>query len=344
MITTHLSAQREATTAVFTFKPVPSTAFFSHPDYYIWCGSMVRDSEGICHLFYSRWPRAAGFNAWVTHSEIAHAVADSPLGPYTHRDTPFPVRGPQFWDSLCTHNPTVLHHEGKYYLYYMGNSGDGKTVEDPDDLNWTHRNNQRIGVAVAAHPSGPWKRSDTPLIDVSSDPTASDSLMVSNPAVMQRPDGSFLMIYKAVGREYELPFGGPVIHRIALSKRPDGPFIKQPDPIFTINGSKFPAEDPFIWYQKGQYRAVLKDMGGYFTRAGRSLVLFESADGLHWQPSNPCLISDRTVRFEDGSIKQFDYLERPQIYFENGKPSILFCAARDGDKTCNIHIPLTPVE
>jgi hypothetical protein len=241
---------------------------------------------------------------------------------------------------MCTHNPTVLVHEGKYYLYYMGNSGDRRPADTPDSWNWTHRNNQRIGVAVADHPNGPWLRADVPLIDVSSDPNASDSLMVSNPTVTKRSEGGFLMIYKAVGMKCELPFGGPVVHRVAFSERPDGPFIKQPNPVFSVKDSKFPAEDPFVWNQNGLYYAVLKDMHGAFTNTGRSLVLFESENEQNWTLSDPALVSDRTVVFEDGSVKKFDYLERPQIYFEEGVPRVLFCAGRDEDRTFNIHIPL----
>lgn len=51
--------------------PVPPEAKFESKDYYIWGGSMVQDPKGKCHLFYSRWPRSKGFQAWVTHSEIA---------------------------------------------------------------------------------------------------------------------------------------------------------------------------------------------------------------------------------------------------------------------------------
>ena len=320
--------------------PVPLRARFSDPNYFIWCGSMVRDPEGTCHLFYSRWPRATGFNAWVTHSEIARATAPDPLGPYIHQDVVLPARDASFWDGLCTHNPSVLRHGNNYYLYYMGNSGDRKPAETAESWNWTHRNNQRIGVAVADHPAGPWTRFEGPLIDVSGDPQATDSLMIANPTVTHRPEGDFLMIYKAVGREHALPFGGPVVHRIALSPQPEGPFVKTPGSVFTRKGSRFPAEDPFVWVQDGKYHAILKDMHGAFTDTGRSLILFESPDGFSWELSDPCLLSDRTVRFDDGSAKQFDYLERPQIYFENGRPSVLFCAARDGDETCNLHIPL----
>ena len=89
-------------------QPVPVTARFSVPDYYVWCGSMVRDDKGKCHLFYSRWPKRLGFDAWVSHSEIAHAVSDNPLGPYRPVDVALPPRGKEFWDGLCTHDPTVI--------------------------------------------------------------------------------------------------------------------------------------------------------------------------------------------------------------------------------------------
>ncbi len=48
----------------------------------------------------------------------------------------------EFWDADVTHNPNVLFHDGKYYLFYMGQFGDGKNYP-------MHRNHQRIGVAVA---------------------------------------------------------------------------------------------------------------------------------------------------------------------------------------------------
>ncbi len=38
--------------------PVPATAKLSDENSYVWGGSMVRDEEELCHLFYSRWPRS----------------------------------------------------------------------------------------------------------------------------------------------------------------------------------------------------------------------------------------------------------------------------------------------
>ena len=148
-------------------QPIPRSATFRDPQYDIWCGSMIKGDDGKYHLFYSRWPRKLGHSAWVTNSEVAHAVADHPLGPYKHSDVTLPPRGKEFWDGSCTHNPTVIRSRGKYYLYYVGNTGDGSF--------WSNRNNQRIGVAVADKPEGPWQRFDKPVLDVSADHDALDA-------------------------------------------------------------------------------------------------------------------------------------------------------------------------
>jgi len=315
--------------------PTPKTAKWIDPDHYIWCGSMVQDGQGKCHLYYSRWPRKEGFQAWVTHSEVAHAVADQPLGPYRHADVALPPQGDGFWDGLCTHNPTIHFFEGKYCLFYTGNRGDGTF--------WSHRNNQRIGVAVSESPSGPWRRSAAPLIDVSADPDAPDALAVANPAVTARPGGGYLMVYKAVARKGELPFGGPVVHLAATASRPDGPYSKKLRPIFTKEGADFPAEDPYIWHQDGQYWAIVKDFNGYFTGAGKSLALFESPDGFDWKPARHPLVSRTEIIWEGGERQQLAALERPQLWMKDGRPAVLFCAAddtSDSGHSFNVQIPL----
>ena len=321
--------------------PVPETAKFIDENYYIWGGSMVRDENGKCHLLYSRWPRNLKHKAWVTHSEIAHAVADNPLGPYKHVDVALPERGEAFWDGHCTHNPTVHRFDGKYYLYYMGNRGDRKQSER---LNWNHRNNQRIGVAVAMHPAGPWKRFDKPLIDVSTDENAPDALMTSNPSICRLANGKFVLIYKAVGLQRKRPFGGPVVHLAATSESPVGPFKKQVKPLFAVPGVNFSAEDPFIWTQGNQCWAIVNDHHGAFNGLGTdSLSLFKSKNGLDWEVAPNVLVTDRSITWAGGKKQKLNRLERPQLWLENGTPAVLFCAAEETDKqlhSFNVHIPL----
>jgi len=322
-------------------QPVPTNAIFRDANFEIWCGSAVKGDDGKYHLYYSRWPRKFGHKAWVTHSEIAHAVADSPLGPYKHVGVILPARGKEFWDGMCTHNPTVIRaKDGKFCLYYMGNTGDGVVMRP---LNWMHRNNQRIGVAVADKPEGPWKRFDKPVLDVSSDPDAHDALMVSNPAVTQKPDGGFLMVYKGVAKKNKPPFGGPVCHMVAMSDNPTGPFKKYPNPIFGKEGVAFAAEDPYIWCEGGRYMAIVKDNEGNFTGKGYSLALFESIDGIDWKQAKHVLVTTPEIKLADGSVLKLSALERPQLYRENGKPVALFCAGADNKDrvgSFNVQIPL----
>lgn len=284
---------------------------------------MVEGEDGKFHLFYSRWPDALGHRAWVSHSEVAHAVADQPRGPYTHVGVALPARGDEFWDGDCTHNPTIQCFEGKYYLYYMGTAA--KEEAKPGVMSMPHRNNQRIGVAVADSPNGPWKRFDTPLIDVGNE-DAHDAVMVSNSSVAKRPQGGYLMVYKAVAKKLPAPRYGP--------------FTKQNAPVFTAKDCEFPAEDPYLWHQGDRYFAIVKDMKGDFTKAGQSLALFESKVGFDWALSKNPLVSRLVIPWEGKRAPAGLAL----VWLRDGKPAILFCAVAVDKKrteTFNVALPLS---
>lgn len=319
---------------------VPKFAKFINDSFYIWGASLVKSHvDSKYHLFYSRWPRNLGMSAWVTNSEIVHAISISPFGPFEFKDIALPARGIEYWDGMVTHNPTIHFFKGKYYLYYMGNTGDGRSIKN--GLNWIHRNNQRIGVAIANDPNGPWERFNEPLISVSPDSLANDALMVSNPSVTEMMDDKYLMVYKAVGKKRDLPFGGPVVHLTAIADHPKGPFVKQMKPVFTAQDIDFPAEDPFVWYNNKSYYAIVKDMNGAFTEAGRSLALFISEDGLNWQKAKHPLVSKLEINWENGTTQKIIALERPQLFFENGKIVALLCAVNANmGHSFNIQIPI----
>jgi hypothetical protein len=297
----------------------------------IWGGSTVAHSDGKYYMLFSRWPRETGHDGWVTHSEIACAVADSATGPFRFVDTVLPHRLDK-WDADVTHNPTVIKYNNKYYLYYTGNYGNG--------IYWNNRNHQRIGVAVANHPIGPWQRLDTPLLDVT--PGSWDSMVTTNPSCTQMPDGRFLLVYKAVGSENEAPFYGPVVHGAAFADNPLGPFKKHDKPIFEVAGAKFPGEDPFIWTQNGEIYAFLKDNACYYSPYIKSIVLFKSQNGTNWEQCPNAFIS-RQFEHSNRKIFEFDRVERPQLLLENGKPSVLYCGVKPQSgksNSFNIHIKL----
>jgi hypothetical protein len=328
-------------------QPVPEANRFILPDYNIWCGSMVKGNNGKYYLLYARWPKANGHEAWVTHSEIALARADKPEGPYRHLKVILPARGAQFWDGVCTHNPAVIAHKGRFYLYYMGTTGKAivrQPASSGDPGWWEYRNNQRIGVAVADDPEGEWKRFDKPVLDAGLDSTVHDALMVSNPAVTVDATGRVILVYKQVEKNGTMK-GGKVRFGVAFAPSLTGPFVKHPSPIFEAKdrGSEWMvAEDPYLWHYRGKSYAIVRDVVGKFTGESGGLALMTSANGFDWQPARYPKVLNKVIFKENGQPFD-DKLERPCLYTEKGVPKLLFGAMGIHKRThsMNVFVPLT---
>lgn len=312
---------------------------FSMDGYCVWCNGAIKGDDGKYHLYFSRWPESRGYDAWVTHSEIAHAVSDSLFGPYTFSDVAIGHRGNKYWDGDYEHNPHVIKDGGTYYLYYTGNRGSGYWYNTPDDRKptpadkewWVNRNNQRVGVAYAKSPYGPWTRLDHPLID-----TIRGRVTTGVPTVCRRADGKYMMVYKSVTDNGTVK-GGKVVHHVALADNPLGPFIDYDKPFITSTKSDFPIDDHVEWYQNGKYYCIAKDhsiaAGGNkktsLTKYGQALILFESDNGLDWHLAKHSLVHKFHLDFTDGTSMDFDRLEMPKVYMENGKVKAIFLAAKE---------------
>ncbi|WP_136078050.1 glycoside hydrolase family protein [Pontiella desulfatans] len=324
--------------------PVPRTSVLSEPGLIVWGASMVQDDDGVCHLFYCRW-KGRLVRDWYMRSEIVHATAPSPGGPYTPQGVVLTKRpeGADAWDGLSSYNPTVVRFGDKYYLYYTGCNGANRRIRREDGSFKSSPNGtalaQRVGVAVADHPAGPWKRMDEPLVDLSDD--GFDSQMVCNPSVTQGSDGRFLMVYKCSDGSPKT--GGGIYLTVAFSDHPTGPFKKTGTKILSHPDSAFAVEDPFVWWEDGRYRIVVDDQHGDFS-GEKGLILFESEDGLDWRKSDPFVLSRCQIDWEGGPLEKTHHLERPQIWLKDGKPAMLFAAiAREGNEYFNVHIPLQAV-
>ena len=187
--------------------PAPLDGGFALEDFWVWCGSVVRDADGRYHMFASRWLRSLSFLPhWVTNSEIVRASSDTPAGPYQFEEVVLPARGAQFWDGCMTHNPTIHRSGDTYLLFYVGTTYDEPMPTPEAPQRWGSplvmqvmqaRANQRIGLATAPSPLGPWTRRDTPIL--APRPDQWDALITSNPAPCVLEDGSVLLIYKSIG-------------------------------------------------------------------------------------------------------------------------------------------------
>ena len=321
----------------------------SFDEYNNWGTNILKGKDGKYHAIYSRWRRSRGHMAWVTHSEVAHAVSDKLTGPYVFKNMALPARGREYWDGDVTHNPHVIEHEGKYYLYYMGNHGSGYWDNTPNDRHpemsdkewWVNRNNQRVGVAVADDLNGVWKRYDKPLIDIDS-----TQIMTSTPTVSKRPDGKFLLVYKYVTKSPKDHKGAKVIHVTALGDTPLGPFKLTNKPFITHPTAKFALDDHVEWFQDGHYYCIAKDSRGVMSEHGEgaTLLYVSDKDGLNWKKAEKELVlAPGKLRWTDGTETLCDRTaDMPKLYMENGIPKALIIASliKDGDDSFVTVIPL----
>lgn len=301
----------------FIFEPVKNNQIVSVPGYCVWCGSMVRTPDGKCHLFVSMWEAKWGFEyGWVTHSQIGYAVSEEPDGKYEFKGIIMSGSGKEDgWDRDSVHNPNVVYFDGKFYLYYSGNYGDG--------VYRTHSGNQRIGIAYATNPMGPWTRFDKPLYE--SRVGKFDESGTTNPSVCKMADGRFAMVYKAWSKLP--PYNNRVRIGIAFAEHPMGPWKRMDEPILDVPGARFAAEDPCVYSQNGKLYCLLKDMDNFFVPDKfRSIICFESEDGLEWKPSEPLIFRSRELKYAERGTQLVYRMERPFLYIENNEPKVFFTA------------------
>jgi predicted GH43/DUF377 family glycosyl hydrolase len=320
---------------------------------YVWCGTPAY-YQGRYYKFYSRWPTGStgrgtdpsesifyGFSGWMKYSRIALAVADHPLGPYTHvRTILSSTNDPNRWDQYNAHNPHVREFDGKWYLYYIAT----RPATGQSTLWLDYHKGQRIGVVVADTfedlVNGRGRRSANPI-------AAPDNVntfqMAVNPSVVRTPAGTYLMTYKTWDNH------GQYITVVGTSRSPEGPFTYAAKALATTTTQ---AEDPYLWYDhpRARYYAIVKD---FYSGADRTnaltpqygaLALVTSHDGITWDRSAHPLVSLTQLKLTDGSTLPLANLERPQLLFDPGTdaPIALFCAMRVGssDVSKNVSIPL----
>ena len=145
--------------------------------------------------------------------------------------------------------------------------------------------------------------------------------------------------------------GGMVRFGVAMADNPEGPYLKTSGHIFEAAESgnhKMVAEDPFIWFSQkygSRYYAVARDVIGTFSGASGGICMFQSEDGLNWQPSAHPKVLGNTYTLDDGTTSSTK-IERPSLLFEDGEPVYLFGAAdgypKSGVVSTNVQFPIAP--
>ncbi|MFA5328273.1 MAG: glycoside hydrolase family protein [Prolixibacteraceae bacterium] len=292
--------------------------------YYVWGCSPIVAPDGKIHVFFSRWDAKKGMGGWIKGSEIAHAVADKPEGPYYGIETILAPRGEGFWDATTCHNPHIQFVDGKYCLFFMGNSN-GKT------------NTKRIGLAISNSLNGQWERSERPLLEAGESGSWDDHC-TSNPAFLKHPNGQYWLYYKSWNTdEYEHPVD-PAIrgnrkYGLAIAEKLEGPYIKYSgNPILDYSelGNNRQLEDGNVFLENEHFYMLARDMGRFDHEVG---IILESEDGIHWsEPKISYFGFSHYLKQPPAPkhLKKYGRFERPQILMQNGHPTHLFVASQGG--------------
>lgn len=291
---------------------------------YVWGCSPVIAPDGKFHVFFSRWDARKGMGGWIKGSEIAHAVASVPEGPYNQIETTLAPRGEGYFDATTCHNPHIQLIDGTYYLFYMGNSN-GKT------------NTKRIALATSVSPYGPWMRQDRPLLEAGE--TGSwDDHCTSNPAFLKLPDGQCRLYYKSWNtEEYEHP-ANPAIrgnrkYGLAIAEKPEGPYVKYSgNPIIDYSsfGNNRQLEDGNVFMENGGFFMLARDMGRFDHEAG---IILQSDNGIRWSEPKISYFGVSHYLLQAPApphLKKYGRFERPQVLMQNGRPTHLFVTSQGG--------------
>jgi len=304
---------------------------FAMEGYYVWGASVLKDTDGLYHMFACRWPIAWGIYSWYSHSDIVRAVGKRPEGPFEYQETLSVLKEPD-WSSGFTIGPNAFEFDGKYYLLYVGSRlPEGAPGEREAYMAWRHKKrhvirfNQRVGLASAPHPAGPWKPvSETPILEPR--PDKWDAPFVTNPVLRIAPDDRALLMYKSSTERSTDPGktkDGELMFGMAIADRPEGPYERiGPEPLFEED-----VEDPCFWHEDGRWWMICKDMTGRIggDRYGAGL-LYTSQDALHWEEAANIVAWKMWIDWKNEPRQPIHQMEKPTIYFEAGRPRCLYTA------------------
>ncbi|NLI64230.1 MAG: hypothetical protein GX367_05795 [Bacteroidales bacterium] len=341
--------QKSSTTSfIDQLKPAIKKGGFEMKDYWIWGSSIIKGEDGLYHMFADRWPKELGFNSWITASEVVHAIAKNPQGPYEFVNIALPKRKSSFFDGLVTHNPRIIKYKNTYYLYYFGTTYNFPTPsaneawqDDYFEKAWM---NKRIGIAWSKNINGPWNRLDKPILEPR--PQKWDATITTNPSPVIDPlTKRILMVYKSSS----FSSAPPLMLGITEAKKPLGKYKRLTDePIFRFDNhtKDNDVEDPFVWHNGEYFELIMKDRFGHICGEDGAGLHATSQDAIQWHLSNPVKAYSRTVQWNDGTQTIQANLERPFLLIEEGKPTHLFLATGEGEspwnfkRTWNMVIPL----
>ncbi len=266
-------------------------------DYICWCSSVIKVGDTY-QMFASRWPAKYGLNGWTKYSECVRATSTNLFGPYQFQEVVLQKR-PDHWDKSRVHNVRIIKAGNKFVLFYINTANE-------------------TGYAVADSVTGPWTRTDKPVI------------RTSNPAPLVRADGNLYVFCRLRDSDN--------INRAVAFTAPsyEGPYTVVDDGKNLLpNGGEL--EDPTIWWANDQYNVVCTDWKGHATGTNKDGVQYFSNDGIHYTLTSHEPVFTKTVPYDDGTSETFARRERPFVYVDDkGVALALFTACMPADEHARI--------
>jgi hypothetical protein len=255
-----------------------------------WDGKIVKDDEGKYHMYASRWDEKYSHSkGWHLGSKGMHAVSNNIMGPYVDKGLLWPQ-----WKEGIGHNVIGLRmHDGRFAAV---------TSELTDGE-----------IFVSENPNGPFKLLGKIKVDPNGfsmglaryqNKTKPHYGHMSNVKILLRPDGRYMLI----GRSTAVMISDSGIL---------GPYKIMSDRIY----KKYPElpqtrnEDPTIWYSGGMYHIV------YNHWPTKTSHHFTSEDGIaDWKYRGIAFKKEefKIFKYTDGTINDWQFVERPTAYVENG--------------------------
>lgn len=307
---------------------------FHQDSYWVWGASVAKGEDGRYHMFASRWPKSFPFfQGYTAASEIVHAVAAAPTGPFAFVDVVLGTRDKRFWDGRMAHNPCLFRGGDGWYLFYCGVTYEEDVTpeamwalnRDPDGGRngrmppWFR--DMQSGVAYAETLAGPWRRPDEPLELAALSRQA--HRRVVNVTAVESTEGQCQIYYRVSGT-------GLVT---AVAPHPAGPYPRETMHIVSDYAEHSYTEDPYAFRLGDHFEILTKDSTGEFTGEPFALLHNISRDGITWQPAAEPKACSRNVRWNDGVVRKQGNMERPFVLVENGQPVCFYAATSDGVHT-----------
>jgi hypothetical protein len=279
-----------------------------------WGGSVARDAAGTYHMYAAVMAHGCGLNAWRPNSQIGHATARTPAGPYMLQQ----IILPHF-----AHSPDVVRGaDGSWLVYHVGAGLDNTThcpVPSASTCRWaTNCSDGCTGndhpwlsglsffgpasVLRSSSPDGPWV--DTVIGACDAVPgcephgTSPGNGNDQNPAPYINADGSVTMLWRSINYTKG---SGQSYYALASASSWDGPFNWETANIFP-DFSFCHIEDGHLYRNKRGWHAIFhSDCHKLSTAKGAAGGHAWSRDGTHWTFHEKNCYSNK-VTLQNGNI------------------------------------------